>query len=263
MAPTSSRALAFDPSLNMARQALYRFAALSLVDPRAGSWEPLNLLREERLIVDAADLVREFSPAAFTLGVGERPPKGLDLAAVLARLPESQYALNVEYENMFGLVVGSGCPPYETEYIGSKFTFQRSNALADISGFYHAFGFAIADERPERPDHIALELEFMALLLALERRAADGEANCREVHRSICREAQRRFLKDHLAWWVPAFARLLAHESRGGFYEAVGSFLAAFVPAERAMLRVDAQPRAVAPSPLESPEACDGCQLAT
>jgi TorA maturation chaperone TorD len=180
---------------------------------------------------------------------------------MLQRLPESQAALNAEYESTFGLVVGSACPPYETEYIGSKFAFQRSNSLADINGFYHAFGLAIASGRAERPDHVALELEFMASLLGLERHAACEGSHGKEELLAICRDAQARFLKEHLAWWVPAFARLLGHENESGFYAAVGLFLAALIPSERALLNVDVQSRRVRPSQLEAPDACTGCGL--
>ena len=38
---------ASDPALCMARTALYRFAALSLLHPRAGAWEQLRAARHE------------------------------------------------------------------------------------------------------------------------------------------------------------------------------------------------------------------------
>jgi TorA maturation chaperone TorD len=263
MKTTNSAKINVDISVNMARQALYRFAALSLVDPRAGSWRHLRCAAEHSLLPNAAALIRALPEVrSVKLGIGERPAKLLDPTAVLDRLPKSPDALNIEYETTFGLVVGSACPPYETEYIGSKFAFQRSNGLADISGFYHAFGLMIADGRAERPDHVALELEFMASLLALERRAVEAGFHQSEELLNICRDAQMRFLKEHLAWWVPAFARLLVHEHAGGFYAAVGTFLAALIPAERALLGVEASSQPVGPSPIESPDACTGCQLA-
>lgn len=264
MRKTKSGRIDFDVAINMARQSLYRFAALSLVDPRAGSWEQLRRIAADRLLPQAAAVMRALPEVrAVKLGTGERPVKLLDPMRVLGHLPDSQDALNTEYETTFGLVAGSACPPYETEYIGSKFTFQRSNGLADINGFYRAFGLTIADGRAERPDHVALELEFMASLLALERRAAEPDFHQGEEILQVCRDAQILFLKDHLAWWVPAFARLLTHENGGGFYAAAASFLAALIPAERALLGVEPQSRQVAPSREASPDACEGCQLNT
>jgi TorA maturation chaperone TorD len=262
MMPGTSDAIAIDTVVNRARQVLYRFAAFSLVDPRTGSWDILRSTADGCLVSDAAAVIRALRPVkSLPLGVGERPVKFLDPLVVLERLPESQAALNTEYENTFGLVVGSACPPYETEYIGSKFAFQRSNSLADINGFYQAFGLAIASERAERPDHVALELEFMASLLRLERHAACEGIHGNEELLTICRDAQIRFFKEHLAWWVPAFAKLLAHENGGGFYAAVGLFLATLIPAERALLSVEIQSRRVRPSQLEAPDACTGCGL--
>jgi TorA maturation chaperone TorD len=264
MAAITSELSQFDAATNLARQALYRFAALTLVDPHTGSWSLLRRAAGDGLVSDAAAVLRT-SPLvkSVNLGVGERPVKFLDPAAVLDRLPESEDALNSEYESTFGLVVGSACPPYETEYIGSKLTYQRSNSLADISGFYQAFGLTISSGRAERPDHVALELEFMAALLGLERQAASATVRRNERLLTVCCDAQTRFLREHLAWWVPAFAKLLRRENEGGFYAAVGAFLAALIPAERALLNVEPQSRSVAPSLQERPEACEGCQLAT
>ena len=261
---STSEAAGFDLAMNMARQSLYRFAALSLVDPRAGSWEQLTGLRDDPLLPEAAALIRNLPQAQpAELGMGECPIEMLDPRLVLDSLPDSEHALNTQFETTFGLLVSSPCPPYETEYIDSKFTFQRSNSLADISGFYQAFGLTITDRHPERPDHVVLELEFMASLLQLERQAANQDSVRREEHQQVCRDAETLFLKEHLAWWVPAFAKLLSHEGRGGFYEAVGAFLGALIPAERALLHVDIQSCPVSPSSLERPEACEGCQFAT
>ncbi len=68
-------------------------------------------------------------------------------------------------------------------------------------------------------------------------------------------------MKEHLAWWTPAFAKLLSREDRGGFYEATGIFLSALIPAERALLGVSVVSQPIVPTPLERPEACEGCEL--
>jgi TorA maturation chaperone TorD len=213
-------------------------------------------------VLDASALVRD-EPAAVVdeLARGELPLARLDAAEVLAALPCAGEALNAAYETTFGLLVSSPCPPYESEYVDSKFTFQRSQVLADVAGFYRAFGVDPSEEHPERHDHIVLELEFMALLVEMERRAEES-AGPREIERgAVCRAAQQKFLTEHLAWWTPAFARLLARENPGGFYASVGSFLMALIPAERALLGVATPPKPANPTTIERPEECDGCVL--
>ncbi len=253
---------AFDAALNQARQALYRFAALALADPRTGSWSELADPRCQQVAQTAAALVRDEPAAvAHTLALGELPLERLDVAGVLAVLPPSQDTLNAEYEATFGLLVSGACPPYESEYVNGKFTFQRSQTLADVAGFYRAFGMAPSDAHPERHDHVVLELEFVALLIDMERRAADSTGPQAVQRRAVCRAAQRRFLTEHLAWWTPAFARLLVHENPDGFYAAVGNFLAALIAAERAVLRLPMPTAATGPTTIERPEECEGCVL--
>jgi DMSO reductase family type II enzyme chaperone len=251
-----------DPTLNAARRTLYRFAALALADPRTGSWHSLSDRASQRLVAAAARLVRdEPEAAAASLAKGEVPLPALDPADVFDRLPHSPAGLNSAYEQTFGLLVSSACPPYETEYIDGKLAFRRSGELADIAGFYRAFGLEPAASHPERHDHVVLELEFMAALLSLEHRALEDPLDGGQ-RASLCRQAQAKFLKEHLSWWVPAFARLLAHEDPGGFYAAVGAFLGALIPAERGLLAVPPPGVPISLSTLPPPEECEGC-LAT
>jgi TorA maturation chaperone TorD len=159
--------------------------------------------------------------------------------------------------------VSSNCPPYETEYIDSKFTFQRSQGLADIAGFYRAFGLEPTAVHPERQDHLVLELEFTALLLGLEQAAAESDHPDRIARRAVCADAYRKFLDDHLIWWVPTFAHLLSKQDPGGFYDAASTFLAALMTAERSLAGLPVSSGRVTPSTVERPEECEGCVLNT
>jgi len=259
----TSHETTFDPAILMARQTLYRFAALSLLDPKAVAWESLEALREDLLLFEAVAMIRNLPEAKpEKMGPGERPLSELDPSRVLAKLPDSCQKFNQEYESTFGLLVSNACPPYETEYLDSRYAFQRSNTLADVSGFYGAFGLTTSATYPERPDHIVQELEFMAFLIDLERMAAEGDATVRQERVEVCRDAQSRFLREHLSWWAPVFARLLSYENPGGFYDASCAFLAALIPAERALLGVDCSKQHAELSQLERPEACEECELA-
>lgn len=88
---------------------------------------------------------------------------------------------------------------------------------ARLSAFYAAFGFAVSEARPALPDHISLELEFAAVLLAKEAYAlAQGWAERAEV----TREARGRFLAECVAPWLPQFAARLSEQARLAFYPA-------------------------------------------
>jgi TorA maturation chaperone TorD len=251
-----------DPVLHHARQTLLRFAALSLLDPRTGSWQELVKLRDGELLPAAAALVRgDPSFQADELGPAERPIIDLDPVEVLAALPDSQAELNRQFEAVFGLLLSCACPPYEMEYINDKFTFQRSQTLADIAGYYHAFGLRPSSQHPERQDHLVLALEFVAFLIGHEEQARELHTRDRDVHATVCRDAQERFLTDHLLWWAPAFAKLLQREACDRFYSEVARFLAALLTAERSRLGLPAPHGHVRPSSIDVPEACEGCQF--
>jgi TorA maturation chaperone TorD len=134
--------------------------------------------------------------------------------------------------------------------------------LADIAGFYKAFGLQVSSTHPDRPDHVVLQCEFLAQLIHLQWQAGQSFDPLDALHVRVCDEAAHRFLKEHVIWWFPAFAKLLVLQNPGGFYEAVAHFLAALVTAERALARLDPPRHAVEPSPIENSDACSGCELA-
>ncbi len=84
---------------------------------------------------------------------------------------------------------------YETEY-GRMRGLSKGNDLADISGFYRAFGLTPnEDDTHEMLDHIAVELEFYATLLAKQDYlSGEGDAEGTE----IVEDARRKFLEAHL-----------------------------------------------------------------
>lgn len=95
------------------------------------------------------------------------------------------------------------CPLYETEYTTAHL-WQQTQAMADIAGFYKAFGVH-HEASGERPDHLALELDFMHLLCMKEAVAlADGNAEAA----AVCAEAQTKFIAEHLGCWTGVVSTL-------------------------------------------------------
>ncbi|QOJ14752.1 MAG: molecular chaperone TorD family protein [Planctomycetia bacterium] len=112
------------------------------------------------------------------------------------------------FQQVFGLVIAQHCPSCETEYMRAGDAFARAQAMADIAGFYRAFGVQVDTRVSHRPDHVAAELEFIALLHA--QASAD---DCPEVTRDTIRAAHAAFVRDHLSTWLSAFGRLLEHRA--------------------------------------------------
>jgi TorA maturation chaperone TorD len=248
-------------AIDLARECLYRFFAAALSDPRGPGWGPLADLADRWLAGTAADLLRaEAAADPIPLGPGERPPGDLDLSAVLPGLCGPRDELAAEYDQVFGLVGVRECMPYATEY-GPNEPFARAQQLADVAGYYAAFGLRCARARPDRADHVALELEFLAHLLQKQRLADDGTPAGAD-RAAVCADAARRFFRDHVAPWAPSFAAGLQRRGGGGFYGAVGRALAAFLPAERGRLGVKAPTRVATPTSADraaDDAGCAGC----
>jgi len=125
-------------------------------------------------------------------------------APVLAWLDaEGGYdALRARYVDLFDRGKGR-TSLYETEY-GRMRGMSKGNDLADIAGFYHAFGLDLdTDAAHEMLDHVAVELEFYAMLLAKQRFLTE-QGN--DEGREIVEDARRKFLAEHLGSFVHAIA---------------------------------------------------------
>jgi TorA maturation chaperone TorD len=249
-------------AVDVARECLYRFLAGAVSDPQDPNWEFILEPDVQHLAHQAAELLRELPKGnKEPLGFGELPIVQLELGGLLMELQRPRAELQEEYDRAFGLVVNRECPPYETEYQQNAESFFRAQQLADIAGFYQAFGLVPRHAAPERPDHLALELEFMAFLLLKKRIAlASMPANaCAAEQAQLCDDAQRLFFRDHLAWWIPSFASGLRRKAGSGFYACLARVLAAFFPVERAYWGVAPSPLPLAVTLIERPEEQPGC----
>jgi DMSO reductase family type II enzyme chaperone len=162
--------------------------------------------------------------------------------------------LQSEYLRTIGI---SGPLLYETEY-GLDGSFRQSHELADINGFYGAFGFNIGGPVRERPDHLSAELEFMHVLALKEWQAAIPE----QVE--ICVDAQKNFLEDHLGCWIEAFAIRVAFEAKDSLYSQLARFAVAFVKEEARRPGAEPEPlvpERLKPTPFDTSDGCGDCPI--
>ena len=165
--------------------------------------------------------------------------------------------LQEEYVPLFNL--NSVCQPYETEYT-SPHVFSKTQTLADISGFYQAFGLEISSEQKERVDFIGTQLEFMGYLCF---KATHALENKNDSNYDICFEAQKKFLKDHLGKWAKFFVQKLLAHTENLFYKTLAQVLLSFLDYEIHCL--DLRVEGIAPPLMNSSEpstqglSCDSC----
>jgi len=175
---------------------------------------------------------------------------GREMAACVERLRKIGHcaeALTSDYVRVFGHTTRGLVCPCETEY-GDDRAFQQPQQLADISGYYLAFGLIPPAASDVRQDHVACECEFMGFLSQKEARFMDVPVKTAEVQETleVTRAASRTFLRDHLALFGRAFASRLSADECGGYYSAWGSLLARFLDGECARVGIAGGPAELA-----------------
>lgn len=104
--------------------------------------------------------------------------------------------------------------------------FYRHQRIADISGFYNAFGFEVSQQEHQRPDFIGTELEFMCMLLLKRTYALEQSWN---DEAEVCLDAERKFFTEHLEWWMPQLCETIRGASSCAFYISLSNFLESFI----------------------------------
>lgn len=119
------------------------------------------------------------------------------LGPLVRRLDDGLEALQGDFLGLFD-AGPDRVPLYETEY-GRMRGMSKGRDLADVAGFYLAFG--LAPDESELPDHVAMELEFVALLHHKRALLAHDPEGL-----SIVEDALRKFLEAHLGSFAPTLA---------------------------------------------------------
>jgi DMSO reductase family type II enzyme chaperone len=241
--------------LASSRAFIHRWLAAAYTYPDAESWnwlwQPQTQLALNIAVaaVGAASPPRLSFPAATVRG-GDAAPTDLE-------------SIQSAYRAAFGHTVRGDCPPHEIEYgeLKADPLFQP-HRLADIAAFYKAFGMEIAPDAKDRPDFIAAEFEFMAVLCAKECYALENNLPAEQL--ALCRDAQRDFLRDHLARWTPAFTRRVERLTASHYLRALAVFTREFILSEckRAGAPSGNEDLNLRPADVAGETMCDSCGVA-
>jgi TorA maturation chaperone TorD len=155
--------------------------------------------------------------------------------AALVEVPGVVEELPAEYGRLFD--GRAEIAPYEGNYEADPFRHARQ--MADVAGFYRAFGAEAHGPSAERADHAGTELEFLAFLAAKRlAAAAAGDAAGAET----CRETEDSFLREHAGRWLPTFFRELGRITVSPFYACLAAIGERALDQELALRRLVPEP---------------------
>jgi TorA maturation chaperone TorD len=108
------------------------------------------------------------------------------------------------------------CPINEATYIRRD----KGAIIGDVCGFYRAFGWRPINDTGERPDHLVVELEFVAMLLVMEAGAKTKE------HRQLTKSALADFTRTHVSDWLGLFCDQLHISTNDPLFVAISTLVA-------------------------------------
>jgi TorA maturation chaperone TorD len=181
------------------------------------------------------------------------------LQSLASDLPTDLDAARNHHMALFPPIASQDAPGYETAYRGDDI-FQQATHLADIAGFYRAQGLRAGGSERERPDHITVELEFMAVVARKEVVSLRG-GNLDDA--LICRDMAALFLEDHLGCWAPTFGRRAAAVTASPWYRSLGDLTAEWVEQDMSAAGVTPVVTVEEPLPQEPPDdgTCGPCPV--
>jgi TorA maturation chaperone TorD len=201
--------------LALSRAVMYRFLSLACAYPTR----------------DALAALRETAPAACEAAISFGRRIELAVRELSERVVSSaDEAIERAHTIAFTMTASETCPTHETAYT-AKHLFQVSEQMADVAGFYRAFG---VDAQGERPDSLAMELEFAYLLALKEAYAIEHHGAAKVV---LVRRAERAFLRDHLGRWGGVVSARMVARDPEGVIGATGELLGAFLALDQRRLR--------------------------
>ena len=199
----------------LARSAIERsrlYGLLATVFRREPSAEFLCQMKTPEMMVALAgagiDLGEEFETERFA-----------DIAENLA----------IEYTRLF-LGPGKHISPHESVQLKRGSGILWGQETVAVRKTYRAAGFDIGETETDIPDHLSVELDFLALLAKEEAQAweqKDQELTAKSLH------LQHGFISRHLGKWAAGFCAKVKEEADFAFYPAFAELLRGYLSGEK------------------------------
>lgn len=203
------------PDVAQLRQFAYRLFAALFLYPETARLDNLSAAAVDVRSDDDFVSLFPFSRAWLRL---------LDTLAGLSDL--DRLAIEQEYRDLFQALAGTpACPPFESFYRERR-SEDAGQVTAQLIQRYRGAGLTLASPIDQSPDHVVVELEFMAFLCRHEDLAWSGMVPDNGI-RALKR--QRAFLRRHLAWWFPMLAGRISTAAYDGFYARAAQVAEAFI----------------------------------
>ncbi|MBI5258097.1 MAG: molecular chaperone TorD family protein [Burkholderiales bacterium] len=198
----------FDPARAQAQEDMCRYLAACFYEPEAA-------FAEERLFesLHAAALRHDPALADPACRLGE---------AFVADDPQT---LLVDYTRLFLGPVQALARPYGSCWQTGEATLMQGETMA-VLALYEQGGLELDEGFHELPDHVAVELEFLYLLLFQQHQAERaGDAQAAAAVRAL----MQRFLAEHLGAWVGPFTQAMHSGAQTAFYRELAVLTERFV----------------------------------
>jgi DMSO reductase family type II enzyme chaperone len=192
----------------------------------------------------ANPLAQALQNAAEELNIPSLKAEAEELRESLREIPgvsprAKLLSLEREYTRMFVGAVHPLIYPYESAFRSSSGQVMGEYAV-EVRRKYAQEGLTISSSFKDLPDHITVELEFLAFLCAREARRGE-EMDFDQVQQY--RRKELSFLLHHLGVWAPQFCRALLQLTASPFYLCLATVMLHFLSWEQRQL----VPRSISP----------------
>lgn len=142
--------------------------------------------------------------------------------------------LLIDYTRLFIIAPGQvTAMPYASFWL-TEDPSMRHEATTAVIEAYEQGGFDVSDDIRELPDHIAVELEFLYLLIFARNQAQAG-GDTEEL--AAANDKHRRFAAEHMAAWIGPFAASMKSGAETAFYRELADLTERFVRMEADLQR--------------------------